>query len=198
MVDLAFNPSSLTIPSDTDVTINLHNKGALPHNFSIPSQNISVDVGAGESQSVTLNLPAGTYDFDCNVPGHKEAGMVGTITADPNAAAATPAGGSAATPAAAGGGEPAGSGGGVAVEVVDLAFQPDTFEIPANTATTVTLHNSGALPHNFSIPSQNISVDINPGETQTVDLTLPAGEYDFDCNVPGHKEAGMVGKITVK
>jgi hypothetical protein len=40
MVDLAFEPNDLTIPSDSDVTVNLHNKGNLPHNFSIPSQNI--------------------------------------------------------------------------------------------------------------------------------------------------------------
>ena len=32
--------------------------------------------------SMTINAPAGTYIFYCGVPGHKEAGMVGTLTAE--------------------------------------------------------------------------------------------------------------------
>jgi plastocyanin len=80
MVDIAFEPNTLTIPADTDVTISLPNTGALPHNFSIDELGISVDVAAGDTGTATINAPAGTYEFYCNVPGHKEAGMVGTLT----------------------------------------------------------------------------------------------------------------------
>jgi uncharacterized cupredoxin-like copper-binding protein len=82
--------------------------------------------------------------------------------------------------------------------MVDIAFKPNTFEIPANTDTKITLKNTGALPHNFSIPSQNISYDVPPGQSMDITLNLPAGDYDFDCAEPGHKEAGMTGKLTVK
>ena len=39
-----------------------------------------------------------------------------------------------------------------------------------------------------------------PENTPSIDelINLPAGEYAFDCNVPGHKAAGMVGTLTVK
>ena len=38
------------------------------------------------------------------------------------------------------------------------------------------------------------------GNTVSVErvINAPAGEYEFYCNIPGHKEAGMVGKLTVQ
>ncbi len=81
MVDIAFEPKEVTIPADTDVTVTLPNAGAAAHNFHIDELNIHTeDVPSGGSTTVTINAPAGTYEFYCNVPGHKEAGMVGTIT----------------------------------------------------------------------------------------------------------------------
>ena len=115
--------------------------------------------------------------------------MVGTLTVVAGDGAADQAEGQ---PTSAVSGEP------VALDMVELAFKPDTFEIPANTDVTINLTNSGNLPHNFSIPTQNVSVDLAAGESTTFVLNLPAGEYDFDCDVPGHKDAGMVGKLTVK
>jgi plastocyanin len=34
----------------------------------------------GGTKTVTLNLSAGTYTFFCSVPGHRQAGMQGTLT----------------------------------------------------------------------------------------------------------------------
>jgi len=64
------------------VTINLVNNGAAVHNFNIDSLKIaSGDLQPGQTATVTFNAPAGDYQFYCNIPGHKEAGMFGTITA---------------------------------------------------------------------------------------------------------------------
>jgi uncharacterized cupredoxin-like copper-binding protein len=62
----------------------------------------------------------------------------------------------------------------------------------------VTLPNDGVTLHNFSIDALGISVDIAPGATETVTINAPAGSYEYYCNVPGHKEAGMVGTLTVQ
>src|SRR5215217_1894530 len=83
-----------------------------PHNFSIDELGIDIDIAPGETQETVINAPAGEYEFYCNVPGHKEAGMVGTLIVTEGAVAATPAENgseSAATPAAAAptGGTPA-------------------------------------------------------------------------------------------
>lgn len=78
--DIKFEPKELTIPADTDVSITVTNNGVLQHDFAIESEGIESGLlNSGESADVVVNLPAGTYDFICTVPGHKEAGMVGTL-----------------------------------------------------------------------------------------------------------------------
>ena len=84
------------------------------------------------------------------------------------------------------------------VESYDIYFEPKELTIPAGTDVTVTLPNEGVTLHNFSIDALGISVDIAPGETKTVTINAPAGSYEYYCNVPGHKEAGMVGTLTVQ
>jgi nitrite reductase (NO-forming) len=180
MADILFNPTELTIPANVDVTINLTNSGVLEHTFDVGDVSSGI-IPAGGTGSVTLNLAPGTYDYICAIPGHKEAGMVGTLTVVDDSGGSTDA---SSTP--------------IALDMVELAFKPDSFEIAANTDVTINLTNSGNLPHNFSIPSEEISVDLAAGESSTFVLNLPPGTYDFDCNVPGHKDAGMVGKLTVK
>ena len=78
--DIYFDPKEVTIPANTDVTVDLPNEGAALHDFSIDKLGISVSLPPGETQKVVINAPPGTYEFYCNVPGHKEAGMVGTLT----------------------------------------------------------------------------------------------------------------------
>jgi uncharacterized cupredoxin-like copper-binding protein len=64
-----------------DVTFNFTNQGALEHAFKIDDPLVeSKIVPGGGTDSLVVNLPAGTYEFYCPVPGHKEAGMVGTLT----------------------------------------------------------------------------------------------------------------------
>jgi uncharacterized cupredoxin-like copper-binding protein len=191
MVDLAFEPKDLTIPANTDVTINAVNKGALPHTFTITGVADTGEVAAGASAEVKVNLPAGTYEFDCTVPGHKEAGMVGTLTVVESGGAVAPAASPAASPQA----SPIATE--VNLDMVELRFIPDTLEIPANVDVKVNLSNSGNLPHNFSIKDKDVSVDLAAGDKTSFTLNLPPGTYDFFCNVPGHESAGMVGKLTV-
>lgn len=81
MIDLAFDPKELTIPANTDVTVNVTNNGVLQHNMDIIGTDFKTEVaGGGDVQTLTVNLPAGTYAFQCDVPGHAEAGMIGTLT----------------------------------------------------------------------------------------------------------------------
>jgi len=88
----------------------------------------------------------------------------------------------------------------IELEAKDIAFDPTKITIKsADLPVTIRMANSGAAMHNFTIDSLDISVDVQPGET--VDVVIPAGTapgfYDFYCNVPGHKEAGMVGTLFV-
>lgn len=91
--------------------------------------------------------------------------------------------------------------GAVYLEAIDIAFQPHELTIYASTLpVTIVMENTGAAEHNFTIDSLDISVNVQPGDA--VDIVIPAGTapgvYDFYCNIPGHKEAGMVGKLIIK
>jgi uncharacterized cupredoxin-like copper-binding protein len=80
MVDINFDPKEITIAANTDVTINLKNSGAATHNFNVESEGIhSGDYVGGQTGTIVVNLPPGEYEYQCDVPGHKEAGMVGTL-----------------------------------------------------------------------------------------------------------------------
>jgi uncharacterized cupredoxin-like copper-binding protein len=78
-VDIDWNPNEVTIPANTDVTFSIPNNGVTFHTFVIPEYDIKLNMEPGSVQEVTVNLPPGRYDFICDVPGHAEAGMVGTI-----------------------------------------------------------------------------------------------------------------------
>lgn len=215
--DIYFEPAEITIPADTDVTFMLPNEGVTLHDFSIDALGIAVDIAPGETQEVVINAPAGEYEFYCSVPGHKAAGMVGTLivtgdaAADDSAAAEQEAASAeAATPDAASVDEAdeaeadadaagdAAAAGPVEVVSYDIYFEPSEATIPADTDVTFTLPNDGVTLHNFAIDALDIDVDIAPGETEEVVINAPAGEYEFYCNVPGHKAAGMVGTLTVQ
>jgi plastocyanin len=65
------------------VTIDFKNPAAIPHNVVIEQNGKELagfePVAEGE-ESETAELKPGTYTFYCSVPGHREAGMEGTLT----------------------------------------------------------------------------------------------------------------------
>ncbi|HEX3303051.1 MAG TPA: PQQ-dependent sugar dehydrogenase [Thermomicrobiales bacterium] len=130
------------------------------------------------------------------VPQGAELAPSPSATAGTPEAAATP---QAATPAAspvAGGGQASTQ---QSVDLVDIAFQPNELTIPAGQDVTITLTNKGKLPHTFTIDQLGVdSGPVQPGDTATVKINAQAGDYQYYCKTPGHKEAGMVGTLHVK
>ncbi|HTY96434.1 MAG TPA: plastocyanin/azurin family copper-binding protein [Solirubrobacteraceae bacterium] len=66
------------------VSIDFTNVAPLGHNVAVASSSGAV-VGAtptfqGGSKTLSRNLKPGTYKFYCSVPGHRMAGMEGTLT----------------------------------------------------------------------------------------------------------------------
>ncbi|NOY57186.1 MAG: hypothetical protein GXP34_14550 [Actinobacteria bacterium] len=78
--EFRFEPSTITIPAGEAVNITLVNEGALPHDLTIPALGVRVAAGPGGQETVGLaDPPAGTYEILCSLPGHAEAGMIGTL-----------------------------------------------------------------------------------------------------------------------
>jgi plastocyanin len=80
---LAFTSDSATAEAGK-VTVDFKNPAAVPHNVEIEDEAGEVIAGTEtiteSSETATANLKPGTYTFFCGVPGHREAGMEGTLT----------------------------------------------------------------------------------------------------------------------
>ncbi len=79
--EFAYTPPTFTVPADTVVTVNFTNDGTVEHNLKIDEAGLAIVAQPGQTATGTFSLPAGTYKVYCTVPGHEQAGMVGSITA---------------------------------------------------------------------------------------------------------------------
>ena len=81
---LAYTTSKATATAG-QVTISMKNMSGVTHNVAIQSGTSGPVLGASPlepkgTSSFTVKLKPGTYTFFCQAPGHRAAGMVGTLT----------------------------------------------------------------------------------------------------------------------
>lgn len=100
--EFKFSPATIEVSKDRPVKLTLRNKGTVEHDWAImkiPMMGMKESGEVGHDMSNTADKPelhmsamtgqtaqveftptqAGTYQIACTVPGHKEAGMVGTL-----------------------------------------------------------------------------------------------------------------------
>jgi uncharacterized cupredoxin-like copper-binding protein len=132
----------------------------------------------------------------------------------------TACGGGSSAPAAGGG---AGASGGAAsattLKMQDIKFDKTALKASKGQALTITFTNEGALDHDFTIDkiegkatidgkdaaqkdaqgnAHAVYAPVKAKGTGKLELTASAaGSYEFYCTVPGHKDAGMKGTLTV-
>ncbi len=116
-----------------------------------------------------------TYVFFCDIPGHRQAGMEGTLTVEEGA-----------------GGAP---GGGAAADIVakaPLHFEPPEIAVPAG-PVKVSLKNEDTQLHTLVVEGQPKfkKLEALGGETKNGTLEVGPGTYTLFCEVPGHRAAGM-------
>lgn len=103
--DTQFNPAEITVDADEEVTLALENRDTIEHDLEVEGLSVEVmadgasegehGAGAGAADSGVLAIHTtseatetmtfiartpGTYAFYCTIPGHRDAGMVGTFT----------------------------------------------------------------------------------------------------------------------
>jgi len=108
----------------------------------------------------------------------------------------------------------------IAIRMGDnMRFTPERIEVNQGDTIRITLTNTGQVMHELVIGTQeelaehavlmkkfpNMEHDepymahVAPGKTGEIIWTFNRpGDFDFACLLPGHFEAGMVGKIVVK
>jgi plastocyanin len=93
-----------------------------------------------------------------------------------------------------------GEGGGLApvsVSMSEYAYGP--VEIQAEPGQELAVTNHGAIPHNLLILELAKGIELASGGRGTLALPDDAtvGTYEVICDLPGHREAGMVGTLVV-
>lgn len=81
----------------------------------------------------------------------------------------------------------------------EFAFAVNATRVAAGQPVTVVLDNAkGETEHSVLIPATGERIFVRAGETaKRVVVFSKAGDYDFICDLPGHAEAGMRGKLSV-
>ena len=82
-----------------------------------------------------------------------------------------------------------------------LVFDPDGLEAQAG-GLTIAYSNPSPVPHSLAVEDADGNVlgeteVFSAGEQEVTLDDLAPGEYVFFCTVPGHREAGMEGDLTV-
>lgn len=106
----------------------------------------------------------------------------------------------------------------IKITLTEFSFVPNTFTVPAGQQIKIAATNSGAVAHDFMIMNHGQELtghgmsgtdshsgaywaleQIPPGERVQAEFTAPddPGEYQIACGVPGHLDAGMIGKLIV-
>lgn len=98
----------------------------------------------------------------------------------------------------------------VKIVAAEFKFTPDRVTAPAGVPLRITLVNDGVIEHDLRIQAlgvwlpgqprggQEVRV-LAPGRSLTVTTTpTKKGSFEFWCTIPGHKEAGMKGTITIR
>lgn len=92
----------------------------------------------------------------------------------------------------------------IRVDLTEWAIEPAVITAKAGTMKFV-VRNRGAIIHGLEIEGEidgkGFEREIAPfpgGQTRTLVVELPPGEYELYCQVPGHKEQGMEGTLIVE
>ena len=196
--NIAFEPTSLTVPGGEAFTLRFHNEDAnTQHNVQIfddpefggtPLFSGALITGVRQTDYEVDALEAGAYFFRCEV--HPT-----TMTGKMQAVAGGPGG-----PGASGATGPGGPGGGVTVVAQNIAFDTSTIQLEP-VPTTITFENRDAgVQHDIAIyADSSLADELFDGELvtgpATVDYDVPAlppGEHYFQCNVHPNMNGSVV------
>jgi len=83
------------------------------------------------------------------------------------------------------------------VDASEFAFDPDELSASADSVTAIRVTNVGSIEHDLRIDEADLTIVTARSETAEGTFSLPAGTYTFYCSIPGHREAGMEGALTV-
>ena len=87
----------------------------------------------------------------------------------------------------------------VTVQTDGMHFVQDRIEVKTGETVTLRVVNRDGYAHGFDLDEFDIHTPLAADETREIVFTPDhPGIYTFYCGSPGHKAAGMTGKLIVK
>jgi uncharacterized cupredoxin-like copper-binding protein len=83
----------------------------------------------------------------------------------------------------------------VQVKEIEYKITLSTHKVKHGTVTFV-VKNAGHTVHNLTIQGGKHTANLSPGKTAKLTVTLKKGSYTLYCSIPGHRQLGMVTKLT--
>ena len=247
LTEFAFTPKDITLEAGQPYVLEVVNKGTVKHEFTAEDffravatrkaetaesevkvpYFTEIEVFAGRKAEIFLiPLVPGTYDLVCEIEGHFEAGMFGTITVTgqtPSSPALQLADvaagpwlqdGAALVTAADWDAKQT-----LTIDLTEFAFTPKDITLETGQPYVLEVVNKGTVKHEFTAEEFFGSVAFRKAEDASGEFKAPAprevevfdgaeielyliptqpGTYDLVCEIEGHFEAGMFGTITAK
>jgi plastocyanin len=165
-------------------------------------------IAAASTAVLTSGTPAKTTESAANAAS-TQTSPTATGEASPSTTAATPTASTPASPPTATTGTPTppSSPAAGATTALKLAANPggqlsyNTKQLTAKAGkVTITMTNMSPLEHDVAVAQGSKVLGATPtfqGGSRTLTLSLKPGTYTFYCTVPGHRQAGMEGTLTV-
>lgn len=96
------------------------------------------------------------------------------------------------------GGKPTADAREVKVEASTFEFDPDELKIGVQEEIALDLASDDG-PHDFAVDGLGLIADVGAGGESVQRLRIDEpGSYTFFCTLPGHRDGGMEGTLTVK
>lgn len=92
--------------------------------------------------------------------------------------------------------DPESASSGTKVTTTEFEFSEEVLTLTSG--DTLELVNDGTVEHDITIEEADMMVHVAPGETASATLNIEPGDYTFYCSIPGHREAGMEGTLTIE
>ena len=246
MSEFAFTPKDITLEAGQPYILEVANTGTVKHEFTAGDFFRTVATRKAETAESEVKVPffteievfagkkaelflipliPGTYKLVCEIEGHLEAGMFGTITvtgqtpASPAIKLADVASGpwvqDAAALVEAADWDAKKE---LTIELSEFAFTPKDITLEAGQPYVLKVVNKGTVKHEFTAEDFFGSVAFRKAEDASAEFKAPAprevevfagktielyliptraGTYELVCEIEGHFEAGMFGTITV-
>jgi len=246
LAEMSFTPQDIVLEAGQPYVLEIVNKGTEKHEFAAEEFMRTVATRKAETAESEVKVPffteievfegktaeiflipliPGVYELRCDIEGHYEKGMFGTITvtgetpASPALQLADVASGpwvvDGAAQVAAADWDAKES---ITIELAEMSFTPKDTVLKVGQPYVITAVNKGTEKHEFTAGDFFNSIAFRKAEDasgefkgpapfevevfagKTIDLylipTIP-GIYDLVCEIEGHFEKGMFGTITV-